>query len=69
MATFVHNEPSALAVIQEAQLPETFYTAIERGLEPAIEVRNYFDTVYTYLNGIIHLGHAGCCQCGWGPVP
>jgi E3 ubiquitin-protein ligase HUWE1 len=39
MATFVHNEPTSLAIIQEAGLPEAFYTAIEVGLEPAIEVR------------------------------
>lgn len=38
MATFVHNEPSSLTVIQEAGLPETFYKSIELGLEPAIEV-------------------------------
>lgn len=41
MATFVHNEPSSLAIIQEAGLPEAFYKSIEIGLEPAIEVR-YF---------------------------
>ncbi|KAF9029021.1 hypothetical protein BDZ89DRAFT_1101623 [Hymenopellis radicata] len=38
MATFVHNEPTSLVVIQEAGLPEAFYKAIELGLEPAIEV-------------------------------
>ncbi|KAJ7770214.1 hypothetical protein DFH07DRAFT_269298 [Mycena maculata] len=38
MATFIHNEPTSLAIIQEAGLPEAFYTAIEAGLEPAIEV-------------------------------
>ncbi|KAK0485978.1 hypothetical protein IW261DRAFT_1662959 [Armillaria novae-zelandiae] len=38
MATFVHNEPTSLAVIQEAGLPEAFYKAIELGVEPAIEV-------------------------------
>ncbi|KAJ7462340.1 hypothetical protein B0H11DRAFT_2175426 [Mycena galericulata] len=38
MATFIHNEPTSLAIIQEAGLPEAFYTAIEVGLEPAIEV-------------------------------
>lgn len=40
MATFVHNEPTSLAIIQEAGLPETFYRAIEVGIEPAIEVRH-----------------------------
>ncbi|KAJ7703165.1 hypothetical protein B0H17DRAFT_1175941 [Mycena rosella] len=38
MATFIHNEPTSLAIIQEAGLPGAFYTAIEVGLEPAIEV-------------------------------
>jgi E3 ubiquitin-protein ligase HUWE1 len=38
MSTFVHNEPTSLAVIQEAGLPELFYKAIEIGIEPAIEV-------------------------------
>jgi E3 ubiquitin-protein ligase HUWE1 len=38
MATFVHNEPTSLAIIQEAALPEAFYKAIEAGLEPSIEV-------------------------------
>ncbi|KAJ7579230.1 hypothetical protein C8J56DRAFT_339945 [Mycena floridula] len=38
MATFVHNEPSSLSVIQEAGLPESFYKSIEVGLEPSIEV-------------------------------
>ncbi|KAH0589501.1 hypothetical protein H2248_005243 [Termitomyces sp. 'cryptogamus'] len=38
MATFVHNEPTSLVIIQEAGLPETFYKAIEAGLEPSIEV-------------------------------
>ncbi|KAF7361866.1 hypothetical protein MVEN_00531100 [Mycena venus] len=38
MATFIHNEPTSLAIIQEAGLPEAFYAAIEVGLEPAIEV-------------------------------
>ncbi|KAF8826119.1 hypothetical protein HHX47_DHR6000506 [Lentinula edodes] len=38
MATFVHNEPRSLTVIQEARLPETFYKSIELRLEPPIEV-------------------------------
>ncbi|TFK44714.1 hypothetical protein BDQ12DRAFT_730740 [Crucibulum laeve] len=38
MATFVHNEPTSLAIIQEAGLPETLFNAIETGIEPAIEV-------------------------------
>ncbi|EJD34111.1 hypothetical protein AURDEDRAFT_109329 [Auricularia subglabra TFB-10046 SS5] len=38
MSTFVHNEPTSLAVMQESGLPETFYDTIEGGLEPSIEV-------------------------------
>jgi E3 ubiquitin-protein ligase HUWE1 len=38
MATFVHNEPTSLSIIQEAGLPESFYKAIEMGIEPSIEV-------------------------------
>ncbi|KAF9460708.1 hypothetical protein BDZ94DRAFT_1323842 [Collybia nuda] len=38
MATFVHNEPTSLAIIQEAGLPEAFYKTIESGLDPVIEV-------------------------------
>ena len=38
MAIFVHNEPTCLPVIQENGLPEVFYSIIEKGLEPVIEV-------------------------------
>jgi E3 ubiquitin-protein ligase HUWE1 len=38
MATFVHNEPTSLGVLQEAQLPEAFYKAVESNIEPSIEV-------------------------------
>ena len=38
MAIFVHNEPTCLPVIQEAELPQVFYSVIEKGLEPVIEV-------------------------------
>ncbi|KAH9839447.1 uncharacterized protein C8Q71DRAFT_905985 [Rhodofomes roseus] len=38
MSTFVHNEPTCLPVIQEAGLPEAFYSVVESGLEPVIEV-------------------------------
>lgn len=38
MATFIHNEPTCLPVIQEAGLPEAFYTVVETSLEPVIEV-------------------------------
>jgi E3 ubiquitin-protein ligase HUWE1 len=39
MATFVHNEPTSLGIIQEAGLPEALYKTIEAGLDPVIEVR------------------------------
>jgi E3 ubiquitin-protein ligase HUWE1 len=38
LATFVHNEPTSLTVIQETGVPEAFYRAVEAGLEPVIEV-------------------------------
>lgn len=38
MATFIHNEPTSLATIQEAGLPQVFYRVIEAGLEPVIEL-------------------------------
>ncbi|KAJ1304813.1 hypothetical protein OPQ81_005948 [Rhizoctonia solani] len=38
MAMFVHNEPTSLAILQEAHVPDVFYRAIESGIEPAIEV-------------------------------
>ncbi|KAG8721954.1 hypothetical protein FRC08_008650 [Ceratobasidium sp. 394] len=38
MAMFVHNEPTSLAILQEAHVPDVFYDAIESGIEPAIEV-------------------------------
>ena len=41
MATFVHNEPTSLTIIQEAGLPKTFYEAIETEIEPSIEVSRF----------------------------
>lgn len=38
MASFVHNEPTSLTILQEAGLPGAFYDAIEKGLESANEV-------------------------------
>ncbi|KAG9103766.1 hypothetical protein FRC06_008224 [Ceratobasidium sp. 370] len=38
MAMFVHNEPTSLAILQEAHVPDVFYGAVESGIEPAIEV-------------------------------
>ena len=38
MATFVHNEPTLLATIQEQRLPEAFVAAIGADLEPNFEL-------------------------------
>ncbi len=46
MATFIHNEPTCLGVIQETGLPDTFYKVVESGLEPAIEVGIVLQTIY-----------------------
>jgi len=38
IATWVHNEPSSLTIIQESKLPDSFYDLVEQGVEPMIEV-------------------------------
>lgn len=38
MSTIIHSEPTSLAILQEAELPETFYDAVEAGIEPAFDV-------------------------------
>jgi E3 ubiquitin-protein ligase HUWE1 len=38
MATFIHNEPTSLTIIQEAKLPEAFYKSLDASIEPSIEV-------------------------------
>ncbi|KAJ3821015.1 hypothetical protein F5878DRAFT_550493 [Lentinula raphanica] len=63
MATFVHNEPSSLTVIQEAGLPETFYKSIELGLEPAIEVLQAIPNAL----GALCLNEVGQAQLGAHP--
>ncbi|KAJ3790759.1 hypothetical protein GGU10DRAFT_281593 [Lentinula aff. detonsa] len=63
MATFVHNEPSSLTVIQEAGLPETFYKSIELGLEPAIEVLQAIPNAL----GALCLNEAGQAQLAAHP--
>lgn len=67
MATFVHNEPTSLPIIQEAGLPQAFYKAIEAGLEPVIEV-NPFDLQCCHL--LIHKyeGNPSYSQCNRSPV-
>lgn len=38
MATFVHNEPTSLSILQELELPQMLYDRIEPGLMPSLEV-------------------------------
>ncbi|WVQ94835.1 hypothetical protein IAU59_001918 [Kwoniella sp. CBS 9459] len=38
MATFVHNEPTSLSILQELQLPQTLFKELENGLPPHYEV-------------------------------
>lgn len=38
MATFIHNEPTALTIIQELKLPETFFDLVECDIESNYEV-------------------------------
>lgn len=38
MATFVHNEPTSLTIIQEAKLPETFLSVVEEDIEANYDV-------------------------------
>lgn len=55
IATWVHNEPSSLTIIQESKLPDSFYDIVEQGVEPMIEV------VHGVLNamGALSLNQAG----------
>ena len=60
MATFVHNEPTSLSIIQENKLPEVFYNAVEAGLEPAIEVNHSFGR-FVWRNNSFSLGYPSRC--------
>lgn len=42
MATFVHNEPTSLAILQELQLPQTLYENLEKKYPTSIDVRSPF---------------------------
>jgi E3 ubiquitin-protein ligase HUWE1 len=37
-ATFIHNEPTSLSIIQEMKLPEAIYDALENNNNPSYEV-------------------------------
>lgn len=58
MATFVHNEPTSLTVLQEMGLPEAFYNAVNDDIEASIEV------LYAVPNviGALCLNQAGLDQ-------
>lgn len=66
MATFVHNEPTSLGIIQEAGLPEAFYKIIEAGLEPSIEVMLSLPYVATTFDSAA--GPSSHSQCDWSPL-
>ncbi|UTT88591.1 hypothetical protein NDA17_001733 [Ustilago hordei] len=55
MATFIHNEPTSLAILQEAKIPEAFFDAIEADIEA------HWDVIYSIPNavGAICLNQAG----------
>lgn len=38
MATFVHNEPTSLAILQEMQLPQTLYAQLEKEVPSSSDV-------------------------------
>lgn len=41
MATFVHNEPTSLAILQEMQLPQTLYAQLEKEVPSSSDVRDH----------------------------
>lgn len=55
MATIVHNEPTSLSILQEMQVPQTFYEELNRQMPDSFEV------IYTLPNaiGAICLNPAG----------
>ena len=54
-STFVHNEPTSLAILQEAKIPEVLFDAIEADIEA------HWDVIYAIPNaiGAICLNQAG----------
>nr|CDI56030.1 related to E3 ubiquitin protein ligase TOM1 [Melanopsichium pennsylvanicum 4] len=55
MATFIHNEPTSLAILQEVKIPEAFFDAIEADIEA------HWDVIYAipHAIGAICLNQAG----------
>lgn len=68
MSTFVHNEPTSLAILQEAKLPEVFYDAIEESIEPSLEVCLPCSFLYSRFIQIIS-GNSSGHQRDWRFVP
>jgi hypothetical protein len=52
-ATFVHNEPTSLAVIQEMKLHESLYDAMEFNAKPSFDVSSAVtnDLIVPFLSG------------------
>ncbi len=67
MATFVHNEPTCLGVLQENGLPESLYRVVESGLEPAIEVSLGAEAKCCNSNSI-WIGHSSYSECDRRPL-
>lgn len=55
MLTFVHNEPTSLAVLQENKVPDVFYEAIRGDIEPSLDVLSVIPTAI----GALCLNEAG----------
>lgn len=64
MATFVHNEPTSLGIIQEKKLPEAFLSLIKDDIEP------HFDVINAVPNavGALCLNQAGLDIFGAEPI-
>jgi E3 ubiquitin-protein ligase HUWE1 len=73
MATFVHNEPTALPIIQDSGLPEEFYRAVESGIEPVIEVwitiHNFYSRQFYSYDITILSASSSHSQRYWRLVP
>lgn len=39
MATFIHNEPTSLSVLQDLQLPQVLFSRLEQEIPPSFDVR------------------------------
>lgn len=38
LTTFIHSEPTSLAILQEQKLPDHFYAAVQKGIDASIDV-------------------------------